>query len=407
MVTGTESPISFVLFADRQQTCQHDGQDFLSQPRTYTCHVGGVYEGIFTPGARCMLLYHVCLTSGALKFAPNGYSVQLTSVGSLLCGNAMPLKCPKSWCLVSSCHPCRMKRVKELDLRLIQWINLFFCFKLGWTHMQARAALQQVFPNDLLHPSRTRRWYQAFRNGWTTLVDLQRHPKRRSGRSPANVQAVQALINNDKSISLHSIMLQTGLKLTTVHRIVRKDLQLTLRSARLLPNFLTPRHILQRFQHSRDMLTCANRNPSILKKLVTMDEAWCYQYDPFTKRQASQWLSKGEDRPTHPRRPMSVKKVMLVAFFDYLGMIHFEFLRGGTVDTPTFIQILGCFRDSLRIRRPRRIRYLHMDNAPAHGSRDTRLHLLMTGQKVIDHPPPCCLICHLVTSGCLVSSSLP
>ncbi len=78
---------------------------------------------------------------------------------------------------------------------------------------------------------------------------------------------------------------------------------------------------------------------------------------------------------------------MLVAFFDYLGMVHFEFIRGGTVDTGTFLQILGRYRESLRIRRPRRIRHLHMDNAPAHGARDTRLHLLMTGQRVIDHPP--------------------
>ncbi len=27
-----------------------------------------------------------------------------------------------------------------------------------------------------------------------------------------------------------------------------------------------------------------------------------------------------------------------------------------------------------------------MDNAPAHGSRDTRLHLLLTGQKTVSHP---------------------
>ncbi len=29
---------------------------------------------------------------------------------------------------------------------------------------------------------------------------------------------------------------------------------------------------------------------------------------------------------------------------------------------------------------------LHMDNTPAHGSRDTRLHLLMTGQRTVPHP---------------------
>ncbi len=118
-----------------------------------------------------------------------------------------------------------------------------------------------------------------------------------------------------------------------------------------------------------------------------MDEAWCYQYNPETKRQASQWLTPGEQRPSHPRRSIGVKKVMLVTFFDFLGMIHFEFLCGGTVDTATFLQILGHFRQALRMKRPRQTRLLHMDNAPAHGARDTRLHLLMTGQRVVDHPP--------------------
>ncbi len=127
--------------------------------------------------------------------------------------------------------------------------------------------------------------------------------------------------------------------------------------------------------------------PSFLKKLVAMDEAWFYRYDPETKRQASQWLTKEQPRPTHPRRTLSVKKTMLVVFFDYKGVIHMEFVAGGTVDTPVFIGLLGRFKEALRINRPCLTRHLHMDNAPAHGSRDTRMHLLFTGQRVVDHPP--------------------
>ncbi len=286
-----------------------------------------------------------------------------------------------TWCAIA------MTRVREVDIRFLQRINLFFCYKLGWSHVDARAALQVVYGQDILCPSRTRRWYQAFRSGCTTLVDLQRAHRRKTGCTPANIQAVKAMVDADKSISFAAIMKQTGFKQTTVHRIIRKDLQLTLRSAKLVPAFLTPRHIVQRFEHARKMLTASNRSPSVLKKLVTMDESWCYQYDPETKRQASQWLAAGEQCPSHPRRNISVKKVMLVAFFDYLGMVHFEFIRGGTVDTATFIQILGRFKQALRTKRPQKIWYLYMDNAPTHGSKDTQLHLLMTGQRVIEHPP--------------------
>ena len=279
-----------------------------------------------------------------------------------------------------------MKRVLEIDVKLQQRVNVFFCFKLGWTHTQCKAALETVFGQATLHKSTTRQWYKAFRDRCTSLVDMQRAPREGTGTSAANVQAVRGMINLDKSITFAAIMRQTGLSQTSVHRIVTKELGLKLCSAKFLPNFLTPQHIVERFQHCSEMLQRTRLNPSFLKKGMTMDEAWCYQYDPELKRQASQWLQPGGPRPVHVRRTISMKKVMLVAFFDFRGMVHFEFLRGGTVDTPTFLGILSYFREALRVKRPRQTRLLHMDNAPAHGARDTKLHLLLTGQRTVPHP---------------------
>ena len=302
---------------------------------------------------------------------------------SLLCWNAVLLKVPKS-CTVG--FWASMKRVKEIDVKLQQRINLFFCYKLGWNHVDARAALQAVFGDQTLHPTKTRKWYWSFAAGRTSLVDQDRAHRHKSGRTPANVQAVRTLLDADKSMTFAGLMAHTRLKQTTVHRIVKKDLMLKLRCAKLLPAFLTPRHIVERFNHCAQMLQSVRNRPSFLKKIVTMDEAWCYQYDPETKRQASQWLAAGEPCPSHPRRSISIKKIMLVAFFDYRGMVHFEFIRGGTVDTATFIQILGRFKEALRLKRPHLTHLLHMDNAPAHGSRDTKLHLLLTGQRTLANP---------------------
>ncbi len=276
-----------------------------------------------------------------------------------------------------------MGRTLELDLKLQQRVNVFFCFKLGWSHTQCRAALEKVFEGTTLDKSTTRRWYKAFREGRTSVVDLQRAPRSRTGTSADNVQMVRRMIDQDKSITFAALMTQTGLSQTSVHCIVTKELGLKLRSAKFLPNFLTPRHIVQCFQHCSDMLHRIRQNPSFLKKIVTMDEAWYYQYDPELKRQASQWLAPGEPRPVHVRRTISVKKVMLVTFFDFRGMVHFEFLRGGTVDTPTFLGILGRFREALRVKRPRQRWYYTWT---MHTAKDTRLHLLLTGQRTVPHP---------------------
>ncbi len=302
---------------------------------------------------------------------------------SLLCANTMLLECPKS-CFVSASGT--MRRIKEIDVKMQQCINLYFCYKLGWSHVDARAALQAVYHEETMHATKSRKWYHSFAAGRTSLVDRDRAHRHKTGRTQANVQAVRTVIDTDKSITFAGIMNQTGLKQTTVHRIVKKDLQLRLRCAKLLPAFLTPRHIIERFNHCALMLQSVCTRPSFLKKIVTMDEAWCYQYNPETKRQDSQWLSSAEPCPSHPRRNISIKKIMLVAFFDYRGMVHFEYIRGGTVDTGTFIQILGRFRDALRQKRPHLTRILHMDNAPAHGSHDTRLHLLLAGQRTLPHP---------------------
>ncbi len=125
---------------------------------------------------------------------------------------------------------------------------------------------------------------------------------------------MRTVVDADRSLTVAAICRQTGLANTSVHRILRSDLHLTLRCAKLVPNILTPRHIVERFTHCRNMLNRFRATPSFIKKIVTMDESWFYQYDPELKRQASQWLTKEQPHPSHPRRTMSTKKCMLVSF---------------------------------------------------------------------------------------------
>ncbi len=133
-----------------------------------------------------------------------------------------------------------MKRPQELDIKLMQRINLHFCWKLGWTHMAARRALITVFGDQTLHPSRTRRWFAAFQSGRTSLVDLQRGFKTRTGRSDQNIQDVKAIVDADPRLTVAAISTQSAVPHSTVHRILKKDLHLSLRCAKLLPNVLTP-----------------------------------------------------------------------------------------------------------------------------------------------------------------------
>ena len=54
-----------------------------------------------------------------------------------------------------------------------------------------------------------------------------------------------------------------------------------------------------------------------------------YTYDPETTDQSSEYHLKGEAKPERPRQSRSKIKVMLTVFFDYRGVVHYEFLPSG------------------------------------------------------------------------------
>ncbi len=281
-----------------------------------------------------------------------------------------------------------MKRVTEISVKLIQRINIHFCVKVGWSLPDTRKALQHVFGGDTIGRSWINFWYKQFKEGRTELVDLHRRPRERSGRSQQNIQTVQNLINNDKRMTVQAIQNASGIPSTTVHRILKKDLHLKLKCARFIPRNLTPRHLRLRLETAQKMLRLLQAEPNYLERVITSDETWVHQYDPETRRQSSEWLAPGENRPVKARHGQSNRKCMLVTFFDFKGMVHFEFVRNRTVNAQIFCQILGRLKVALQTKRPRNRRpILHMDNASSHTARPTRTQLLFTGIKTLTHLP--------------------
>ncbi len=218
-------------------------------------------------------------------------------------------------------------------------------------------------------------------------MDQYRVPKRWTGRSLANIQAVKTAIEVDRRMTLPALARQTGISTHNVQRILTKDLLLKRRSAKFVPAALTANHLCQRLECSQLMLRNIQRTPNVLKRIVTMDKTWVYMYDLESKVQSSQWLEKGAARPVKPQRPRAIGKCLIGSFCDWKGMVHHEYVRGRTVDTALFIQMLGRYEAALRRKCPQRRTYLHMDNASPHTSHNTRLHFLFTGTRVLEHPP--------------------
>ena len=277
-----------------------------------------------------------------------------------------------------------MKRCVGLTPQLTQRVCIWFGHKLGWAFPQVKASLAQCFGRWTLSDSRIYYWLEQFRNGCTRIVDKERKAKRKSGRSPANIRLVENIVANDRRVSIAQLMLQSGLKNTTLHRILTKDLGLSKRCAKYVPMDLTPAQVARRATICDFWSRLRNNNPRIFSVTVTMDESWIYCYDPESKEQSREWLRSMESRPQKPRRTLATRKVMVVTFFDSKGLIYREFIRRPvTVTQLVFRQIFTRFDIACQNRRPRGTVngrcFIHMDNAPAHTAFLTGVHMRNLG----------------------------
>ena len=64
------------------------------------------------------------------------------------------------------------------------------------------------------------------------------------------------------------------------------------------------------------------RDPDdFLSRLVTMDEAWLYHYDPETKQRSMEWQHSGSPRPKKFQVQKSAGKVLASIFWDQDGIL--------------------------------------------------------------------------------------
>ena len=87
----------------------------------------------------------------------------------------------------------------------------------------------------------------------------------------------------------------------------------------------------------------------IYKQIITGDESWIYAYDPETTDQSS---LIGQAKPKISGQSRSKIKVMLTVFFDYRGVVHYEFLpTGQTVNKEYYLSVMGHLCEAIRKKR--------------------------------------------------------
>ncbi len=123
--------------------------------------------------------------------------------------------------------------------QLTQHVCIWFATKLNWSYALTITCLRQCFGRQTLSKTRVYYWMEKFKSGRTQIVNLQRRPKPRRGRSRANIRRVEDVVAQDRRVTIPRIMMETGLKHTTVQRILKLDLKLSKKCAKYVPHLLT------------------------------------------------------------------------------------------------------------------------------------------------------------------------
>ena len=182
---------------------------------------------------------------------------------------------------------------------------------------------------------------------------------------------------------MRSLSSVTGLSVTTIHRILTKDLGLVKKSARWVPKILSDDQKKARVER--------RRSKSVLDSIVTMDESAVSFHTPETKQQSKQWVKKGQPGPIKAWVHASRQKQMLLAYFDSKGVIYTDYVpRGETVNAQFIIKSLRRFLKIYKDKRSARAGqdwFLHWDNAPVHSAAVVQQFLADLSIKTIAHPP--------------------
>ena len=194
--------------------------------------------------------------------------------------------------------------------------------------------LQQAYGEDCFSRTQCHEWYQRFKSG---RISIEGDPK--SGRPSTSMdddqlEKVLAVIRQNSRVTVREVAEEVGICKSSCHLILADKLKMRRVAAKFVPRLLTDAQKENRVAVSQELFDLSNADENFLKNVIICDETWVYGYDVETNLHSSQWMGKLSSRPKkRARQSCSNVKVILIVFFDWKGIVHYEFVpRGETVN---------------------------------------------------------------------------
>lgn len=273
-----------------------------------------------------------------------------------------------------------------------QRICIKFCVKNKIKCAEAFRMLTAAYGEATLDQSNVYRWYKMFSEGREDVNDEERAGRPSTSTTNENIDKVKKIVLANRRITVREIAEDLSISIGSCHSIITNDLGMKRVAAKFVPKLLNFDQKDCRMNIAQELLNDVNDDPDLLKRVITGDETWVYGYDVETKAQSSQWKHPESPRPKKARQVRSNVKVLLTVFFDYNGVMHYEFLpQGRTVNKEYYLEVMRRLREAIRKKRPDLWKnqnwLLHHDNAPAHTSLLVRDFLAKNNTVIMPQPP--------------------
>lgn len=228
-----------------------------------------------------------------------------------------------------------------------QRVCLKFCLANEFSCADSLKMLKKAFGDNCMSKTQAYDWYKSFKDGREVVEDLPRSGRPSTSTTDDNIIQIKKLVLENRHLSVRELARELSIDKMTVHNILTNVLCMKRVAAKLVPkelNFLQREH---RKQVSEDMFSRAASDPNFMKRIITRDETWVYEYDTLTAQQSTEWRLPNEPNPKKPRQSRSKIKVLLTVFFDYRGVVHSEFLpEGQTVNKEYYLGVLRRLREN-------------------------------------------------------------
>ena len=179
--------------------------------------------------------------------------------------------------------------------------------KLGWEGTKIIQALQTIYKDDTPRELVLTSGLKDFEMVEKLLKMMRVVEDQQPQKNNKKIDFVRNLVKEDGRLTIYQIDETVGISVGSAHSILHDDLCLSKLLARWVSKALRPNQLNLRSELSMAILLKIEADKDhFFDRIITGDETWVYQYDPETKQQSKQWLSRGSSGPIKFKSERSV-----------------------------------------------------------------------------------------------------